>query len=264
MDAGKSDRIKFLGLLLRAVWRDELQGLFWEFPSERAAADIDGTARVKRTDHLIRQIADAESEEERTRAAEKLKAVFAPEAIDDLLQEHDLATMERDREPVDWEKLFECLSEFNGLPAGVNRDAPDFKHLASLDIESYEAAPRIAYIESIMIGLDDFSRWPGPPGIEPPVFWTAAEAAKAPVPEAGSPEDVVSTIGAIGDCREWLKGLMEAGPKENLKSEYRAEALVKYKGRLSGRGFIRAWDEAVEAVPKAKWNRSGPVPRESS
>jgi hypothetical protein len=68
----------------------------------------------------------------------------------------------------------------------------------------------------------------------------------------------ISTAAAELECCNWLTDLMKAGPKAHTKKHYRNEAMSRFAGRLSDRGFVRAWASAQTAVPDADWSKSGP------
>lgn len=52
-----------------------------------------------------------------------------------------------------------------------------------------------------------------------------------------------STAGAEKECREWLSVEFAADPrKRRTKAEFQSAALANFSGRLSVRGFVRAWD----------------------
>ena len=71
------------------------------------------------------------------------------------------------------------------------------------------------------------------------------------------PRGKASSAAAISECRDHLIGLMKAGPKQQSKDLYRAEALRRSKGRLASRGFEDAWRQALKQVPSSGWNVPG-------
>lgn len=75
--------------------------------------------------------------------------------------------------------------------------------------------------------------------------------------EAGSGRDqnIVPSAKAEKDCFRWLQAERAAGPPQMAKKGYRQTARERFK-RLSGRGFDRAWGNAVGHDDR--WTRAGP------
>lgn len=86
-----------------------------------------------------------------------------------------------------------------------------------------------------------------------------AELLKAfPAGEAiNKPEVVItSTAGAENECREWLAGEFASDPgKQRTKADFKSAALARFSGRLSVRGFIRAWDAVASDAGRSKPGR---------
>jgi hypothetical protein len=65
---------------------------------------------------------------------------------------------------------------------------------------------------------------------------------------------------AIAECAQWLRERFAAPDTSRItKPMFKADALQRYHGRLSGRGFLRAWDIAKDSHPE----RGEPGPRNS-
>jgi len=65
-----------------------------------------------------------------------------------------------------------------------------------------------------------------------------------------------STARAENECREWLSGEFAADPgKQRTKTEFKSAALARFSGRLSERGFIRAWDAVAPHAGRSKPGR---------
>lgn len=63
---------------------------------------------------------------------------------------------------------------------------------------------------------------------------------------------------AIAECAQWLRErFADPGTSRLTKPIFKADALQRYHGRLSGRGFLRAWDIAKDSHPE----RGEPGPR---
>jgi len=70
-------------------------------------------------------------------------------------------------------------------------------------------------------------------------------------------EETRTTAKSVGQCRNWLDGLMKSGEgKTEPKEWYQNEALRKFNG-LSVRGFINAWTTANANNPHAGWDKAG-------
>ena len=70
-----------------------------------------------------------------------------------------------------------------------------------------------------------------------------------PKPEKSRP--IESKASAISECRHWLEQQFgEDVEFRKRKGDFENEALEHFAGRLSGRGFERAWSEAVTLHPK--------------
>ena len=73
---------------------------------------------------------------------------------------------------------------------------------------------------------------------------------------------VKPTSGAVHECVAWLLRQFAADPKKQMKKEdFKAAALVEFVGRLSGRGFDRAW---AQVAPGADRDKPGPKTRHKS
>jgi hypothetical protein len=73
------------------------------------------------------------------------------------------------------------------------------------------------------------------------------------------PGPAKQTNAAEVECYEWLAALTAEGEKTKTRDGYQDEAVSRFKGRLSDRGFRRAWDKAVRAMPKdSSWRKPGP------
>lgn len=69
-------------------------------------------------------------------------------------------------------------------------------------------------------------------------------------------KSISSTAGAESDCREWLIAAFGADPEnKRAKSQFQADALSKFAGRLSRRGFLRAWDAVAPKAGRSKPGR---------
>jgi hypothetical protein len=77
--------------------------------------------------------------------------------------------------------------------------------------------------------------------------WPGAESAPPP-----------TTVAAQTECRRWLSNEMRASPdRPRAKSQVLAEAMKRFP-KLSGRGFDRAWRDAISATGAEKWSKAGP------
>lgn len=67
-----------------------------------------------------------------------------------------------------------------------------------------------------------------------------------------------ATAAGEHECRAWLASLMRAAPsaRTKAKSTYAAEAMRKFEGRVSQRGFDRAWRDAINETGAA-WGNPG-------
>ena len=75
---------------------------------------------------------------------------------------------------------------------------------------------------------------------------------------SGNVVPIRSTGAAEVECRQWLvERFGDAGTSRQTKEMFKAEALKRSGGRLSGKGFTRAWDAAVSQFPE----RGRPGPR---
>lgn len=64
------------------------------------------------------------------------------------------------------------------------------------------------------------------------------------VPNNRPPIAVTSKASAIAECSEWLKKEFANDPdKRRKKDDFKNDALKKFAGRLSQRGFIQVWDQ---------------------
>ncbi len=62
-------------------------------------------------------------------------------------------------------------------------------------------------------------------------------------PKTASKMAVASKAGAENECRVWLTSEFAADPdRKRTKADFSKAALARFSGRLSARGFIRAWD----------------------
>ncbi len=78
--------------------------------------------------------------------------------------------------------------------------------------------------------------------------WPGAEPAPLPL----------TTTGAQTECWRWLSGEMRAArDRPRPKSQVEAEAKKRFP-KLSGRGFERAWRDAISETGAQKWSKSGP------
>lgn len=59
-------------------------------------------------------------------------------------------------------------------------------------------------------------------------------------------------------CRDWLAELMQVGPPQKAKAEYRSKGMARFN--ISARAFDRSWTDAAQIVgPKlgGAWTKSG-------
>lgn len=94
--------------------------------------------------------------------------------------------------------------------------------------------------------------------------WRDVEVCRAellsafPAGEAINKPKVVttSTAGAENECRDWLAGEFASDPgKQRTKADFQSAALARFSGRLSARGFIRAWDAVAADAGRSKPGR---------
>jgi len=91
-----------------------------------------------------------------------------------------------------------------------------------------------------------------------PIFSSAEVIAAFP---QGSPSEqsaiaVTSTARAENECRDWLAKEFAADPDRlRKKADFQAAALAEFSGRLSVRGFIRAWDALASQSGRSKPGR---------
>jgi hypothetical protein len=94
--------------------------------------------------------------------------------------------------------------------------------------------------------------------------WRDVEVCRAellnafPAGEAINKPKVVttSTAGAENECREWLAGeFARDTDKQRTKADFQSAALTRFSGRLSVRGFIRAWDAVASDAGRSKPGR---------
>ena len=97
--------------------------------------------------------------------------------------------------------------------------------------------------------------------LKPKPLFSSAEIVAAfpvisPAPVAVDAVMVASTAGAENECRDWLGREFAADPdKQRTKADFQAAALGKFPGRLSVRGFIRAWDAVAPQSGRSKPGR---------
>lgn len=66
----------------------------------------------------------------------------------------------------------------------------------------------------------------------------------------------ISTAGAEAECRDWLTSEFASDPdKKRKKADFQSAALTRFSGRLSARGFIRAWDAVAPEAGRSKPGR---------
>jgi hypothetical protein len=70
---------------------------------------------------------------------------------------------------------------------------------------------------------------------------------------------------AVTACQRWLQHMMRQSPDRRIhnKDHWRDAAQKRWGKKLSGRGFGRAWDQAVEAEHAHAWRAAG-APRKAS
>ena len=92
-----------------------------------------------------------------------------------------------------------------------------------------------------------------------PAYWlTNLHAPDAAVEQwlATVTDNHVSIIKHETACQAWLKELMIANrPPEKPRAAYKAEAQQRFK--ISARGFLRAWAEAIKVTGNTAWQRPG-------
>ena len=70
-----------------------------------------------------------------------------------------------------------------------------------------------------------------------------------------------TTVAAERRCQNWLKSMMDEGPPEKLKPEYRTEAREKFD--IGVRAFDRAWAHAVAESGNTAWKTPGPKSKQT-
>lgn len=152
-------------------------------------------------------------------------------------------------------------------PYGSPLRMRDGRRVNSIDIANYiktrETAPgttdretRRTVASEIFLSVEGLRRWCDEPGfaewaqlrgLSRPKFIRSVASRTPPPP---------TTVGAETRCKEWLIGLMKAGPPKKRKPEYRTEAKALYD--VGSRAFRRAWANAVAETGNNDWSRSGP------
>ncbi len=67
---------------------------------------------------------------------------------------------------------------------------------------------------------------------------------------------VTSTAKVESECRDWLLSEFAADPdRQRTKADFKSAALARFSGRLSQRGFIRAWDAVAGQAGRSKPGR---------
>lgn len=76
---------------------------------------------------------------------------------------------------------------------------------------------------------------------------------------------VESTTTAEAECQEWLCELMRSSPDRKIKTKsyWKSEALRRWRDKLSGEGFLRAWANALKATKALAWGAAGAPRRQS-
>lgn len=78
-------------------------------------------------------------------------------------------------------------------------------------------------------------------------------AQNEPAPQS---DITTSTAGAEKECRDWLAGEFVRDPgKQRPKADFQSAALARFSGRLSARGFKRAWDAVAPDAGRSKPGR---------
>ena len=86
--------------------------------------------------------------------------------------------------------------------------------------------------------------------------WERFIAELGPAGEFASVAAVTSTAAAENECRDWLAGEFARDPgKQRTKADFQSAALARFSGRLSARGFIRAWDAVAPDAGRSKPGR---------
>lgn len=91
-----------------------------------------------------------------------------------------------------------------------------------------------------------------------PIFSSAEVIAAFPheVPSGQSAITFTSTALAENECRDWLAEEFAADPdRRRTKPDFQSAALARFSGRLSKRGFIRAWDAVASDAGRSKPGR---------
>ena len=68
-------------------------------------------------------------------------------------------------------------------------------------------------------------------------------------------KEIVSTIAAETRCKKWLMALMELGPRDKVKADYRKEAKSQFG--IGIRAFDRAWANAIKETGNKDWSKPG-------
>ena len=78
-------------------------------------------------------------------------------------------------------------------------------------------------------------------------------AQNEPAPQS---DVTTSTAGAETECREWLAGeFVRDTSKQRTRADFQLAALKRFSGRLSARGFKRAWDAVAPDAGRSKPGR---------
>jgi hypothetical protein len=90
----------------------------------------------------------------------------------------------------------------------------------------------------------------------------AQERANQPKPKLVFVDNVVDMqpAGTIADenrCRQWLESQMLLSPDNNPRPRSVWENEARQKFNVSGRGFLRAWANAIAATGAEAWGRAG-------
>jgi len=116
-----------------------------------------------------------------------------------------------------------------------------------IDYASWPSAMRQFHYERWVIERSAFKRWYAK--------WSLAPAAKIDRVWPFTPRS--NTIAARTRCQEWLETEMGAEKSSKAKSEYRTEAIGRFK--VSQRSFDIAWANAMSRSPHANaWRKPGP------
>ena len=108
-------------------------------------------------------------------------------------------------------------------------------------------------------GGEMVKRWIG-------VVFDPPQSRSAPKAEAASGANIIkiasrvqTSVKASTECKNWLVAEMTKSPthRPGKKDDWRQKARAKWGSRLSGRGFDRAWDDAVAETGAIAWSSAG-------